>query len=146
MLRSCVQLFRNPWVYPDRLLCSWNSPGKNTGVGVPITWRSSQPRGRAQDSCISGGFSPSEPPGKPRNTGIGSLSLLQGICPTQKSHPGVLHCRLMVYPLRFPIWPYANMGWWQHVSDWLHPGPIREGGVFSLGKVRLNVAQLCPSL
>ena len=29
---------------------------------------------------------PSEPPGKLMNTGMGSLSLLQGIFPTQKSN------------------------------------------------------------
>ena len=28
---------------------------------------------------------PSEPPGKPKNTGVGSLSLLKGIFPTQES-------------------------------------------------------------
>ena len=27
---------------------------------------------------------PAEPPGKPKNTGVGSLSLLQGIFPTQE--------------------------------------------------------------
>ena len=36
---------------------------------------------------------PSEPPGKPKNTGIGSLFLLQGIFPTQESNQGLLHCR-----------------------------------------------------
>ena len=29
---------------------------------------------------------PSEPPGKPMNTGVGSLSLLQGILPSQESN------------------------------------------------------------
>ena len=33
---------------------------------------------------------PSEPPGKPKNTGVGSLSLLQGIFPTQGSNWGLL--------------------------------------------------------
>ena len=89
-------------LYPDRLLFSWNSPGENTGVGLPITWGSSQPRGRTQDLTISGGFFPSEPPGKLKNTGIGSLSLLQRIGPTQESNWGVLHCTLMLYLLRFP--------------------------------------------
>ena len=28
-----------------------------------------------------------------QNTGVGSLSLLQGIFPTQGSNPGLLHCR-----------------------------------------------------
>ena len=31
---SCVQLFATPWTIESaRLLCPWNSPGKNTGVG-----------------------------------------------------------------------------------------------------------------
>ena len=30
----------------------------------------------------------SEPPGKPKNTGVGTLSLLQGIFPTQESNRG----------------------------------------------------------
>ena len=32
---------------------------------------------------------PAEPPGKPMNTGVGSLSLLQGIFPTQLSYRGL---------------------------------------------------------
>ena len=30
---SCVWLFAAPWTVPARLLCPWDSPGKNTGVG-----------------------------------------------------------------------------------------------------------------
>ena len=30
---SRVQLCGTPWTVPNRLLCPWNSPGKNTGVG-----------------------------------------------------------------------------------------------------------------
>ena len=29
---SCVWLSMTPWLWPARLLCPWNSPGKNTGV------------------------------------------------------------------------------------------------------------------
>ena len=29
---SCVQLSVTPWTIATRLLCPWNSPGKNTGV------------------------------------------------------------------------------------------------------------------
>ena len=36
---------------------------------------------------------PAEPPGKPKNTGVGSLSRLQGNFPTQESNLGLLHCR-----------------------------------------------------
>ena len=34
-----------------------------------------------------------------QNTGAGSLSLLQGIFPTQGSNPGVPHCRRILYQL-----------------------------------------------
>ena len=34
-----------------------------------------------------------------QNTGVGSLSLLQGIFPTQGSNPGLPHCRRIVYQL-----------------------------------------------
>ena len=37
-----------------------------------------------------GGYSPWNSPGQ--NTGVGSLSLLQGIFPTQGSNPGHPHC------------------------------------------------------
>ena len=40
---------------------------------------------------------PSEPPGKGKNTGVGSLSLLQGIFPTQELNQGLLHCRWILY-------------------------------------------------
>ena len=42
---------------------------------------------------------PSEPIGKPKNTGVGSLFLLQGIFPTQKQSTGLLHCRQILYHL-----------------------------------------------
>ena len=34
-----------------------------------------------------------------QNTGVSSLSLLQGILPTQGSNPGLLHCRRILYQL-----------------------------------------------
>ena len=44
---------------------------------------------------------PSEPPGKPKNTGVGSLSFLQGIFPTQESNWGLQHCRQIFYWLSY---------------------------------------------
>ena len=44
---------------------------------------------------------PSEPPGKPKNTGVGSLSLLQGIFPTQELNWSFLHCRQILYHLSY---------------------------------------------
>ena len=42
-------------------------------------------------------YSPWHSPGQ--NTGVGSLSLLQGIFPTQRSNSGLLHCRQILYQL-----------------------------------------------
>ena len=40
---------------------------------------------------------PAEPQEKSRNTGVGSLALLQGIFLTQESNQGFLHCRWILY-------------------------------------------------
>ena len=42
-------------------------------------------------------YSPWKSPGQ--NTGVGILSLLQGIFPTQRSNPGLLHCWQILYQL-----------------------------------------------
>ena len=44
---------------------------------------------------------PAEPPGKPKNTGLGSLSLLQRIFTTQELNQGLLHCRWILNQLRY---------------------------------------------
>ena len=44
---------------------------------------------------------PAELQGKPKNTGVGSLSLLQWIFPTQESNRGLLHCRQILYQLSY---------------------------------------------
>ena len=44
---------------------------------------------------------PAEPQGKPKNTGAGSLSLLQQIFPTQELNRGFLHCRQILYKLSY---------------------------------------------
>ena len=42
---------------------------------------------------------PAEPQGKPKNTGAGSLSLLQHIFLTHESNQDLLHCRWILYQL-----------------------------------------------
>ena len=44
-------------------------------------------------------YSPWNSTGK--NTGVDSLSLLQGIFPTQDSNWGLLHCRQILYQLSY---------------------------------------------
>ena len=95
-------------------------------VGYPFISRSYQPRNQTGVSCTVGGFftncairelipineseshsvvsdslqlhglySPWNSPGQ--NTGVGSLSLFQGIFPIQGSNPGLPHCRQILY-------------------------------------------------
>ena len=45
--------------------------------------------------------SPWNSPGQ--NTGVGSLSLLQGIFPAQGSNPGLMHCRRTLYHQGSPV-------------------------------------------
>ena len=44
---------------------------------------------------------PAEPQGKPKNTGLGSLPLLQQIFLTQELNQGLLHCRWVLYQLSY---------------------------------------------
>ena len=53
-------------------------------------------------------YSPWNSPGQ--NTGVGSLSLLQGIFPTQESNQGLLHCRRILYKLSYQWSPYIKWG------------------------------------
>ena len=50
----------------------------------------------------------SEPPGKPKNTGVGSLCLLQGIFLNQESNGGLRHCRLILYQLSYQGSPCSS--------------------------------------
>ena len=44
---------------------------------------------------------PAEPQGKPKNSGMDSLSHLQWICPTQELNLGLLNCRRILYQLSY---------------------------------------------
>ena len=111
------------------LLGHQGSPRILEWVAYPFSSRSSQHRNWTGVSCIAGGFftnwaireaqpwkaffqlknvlsyslkrlglhSPWNSPGQ--NTGVGSLSLLQGIFPSQGSNPGLLLCRQILYQL-----------------------------------------------
>ena len=44
---------------------------------------------------------PAKPPWKPKNTGVGSLSLIQRIFPIHELSWGLLHCRQILYQLSY---------------------------------------------
>ena len=83
-------------------------------IVLPLSRGSCQQRDQIQVSSMQADSLPAEPPEKPKNTGVGSLSLLQGIFPIQEMNPGLLHCRRILYQLSYQgirimfskLWPY----------------------------------------
>ena len=90
---SRVQLFATPWFMQLMEFSRpeyWPSPGDLPNPGI-------EPR----SPMLRADSSPAEPQGKPKNTGVGSLSLLQGIFLTQESNQGRLHYRQILYQLSY---------------------------------------------
>ena len=82
----------------------------------------------AQSFRPSGLYSPWNSPGQ--NTGVGSLSLLQRIFPTQGLNPCLLHCRWILHKLSFkgsPHWREKRCN--QRRDKELLPGPHGSGGL-----------------
>ena len=46
---------------------------------------------------------PAEPQGKPKSTGVGSLSLLQRIFLTRELNMGLRHCRWILYQMNYKL-------------------------------------------
>ena len=76
-------------------------------VAIPFSQGSSNLGIKPRFPTLQEYFLPSEPPGKPKNTGVGSLSLLQGIFQIQELNQDLLHCRQILYQLR-----YINLFFW----------------------------------
>ena len=71
-------------------------------VAFPFSRGSSQ-SGIEPRSPTLQGDSPAEPQGKPKNTGVGSLSFLQQIFQTQELNQGLLPCRQILYQLSYIV-------------------------------------------
>ena len=67
-----------------------------------------------------------EPPGKPENTGVGSLSLLQGIFLTQELSRGLLHCRQVLYQLSYQGSLIGNVCPHKHLDITIHSSIIHN--------------------
>ena len=77
-------------------------------VAFPFSRGSSQPRDQTQSPTLQVDSLPAEPQGKPKDTGVGSLSLLQLIFLTQESNQGLLHSRWILYQLSYQGSPVIN--------------------------------------
>ena len=78
-------------------------------------------------------YSPWISPGQ--NTGMGSLSLLQGIFPTQESNPGLLHCRQILNQLSLTNLEPQFWGFWEEQIYHplaLHPPTDSENALYNI--------------
>ena len=66
-------------------------------IAMPSSRGCSQPRNWTQVSHVTGRFFNSEPSGKPKNTGVGSLSILHGISLTQELNWCLFPCKQILY-------------------------------------------------
>ena len=80
------------WIFQARIL-EW--------VDMPSPRDLPNPGIKPRSPTLQVNTLPSEPLGKPKNPGVGSLSLLQGIFPTQELNQGFLHCRWILYQLSY---------------------------------------------
>ena len=95
---------------PARLLCSWGFSRQEYWNGLPCPPPGDLPKPGIQPKSptLQADSLPSKPLGKPKNTGVGSLSLLQGIFPAQESNRGLPHCKQIPYQLSYE----GNPGTW----------------------------------
>ena len=90
-----------PWDLMDYLVREILQARMLEWVAFPFSKRSSQPGIEPRSPALWADYLPAETPGKPKNTGVGTLSLLLWIFLTQESNQCLLHCRQSLYQLSY---------------------------------------------
>ena len=70
-----------------------------SGEPFPFSGDLPNPGIEPRSAALQAGSLPAEPQGKPKKTGVGSLSLPQGIFLTQELNQGLLRCGQILYQL-----------------------------------------------
>ena len=97
-LLSHFLLFVTPWTIQ---LVEFSRPESWSGQPFHSPGHLTNPGIKPRSPTLQADSLSAESQGKPKNTGVGSLSLLQGIFPTQESNQGLLHCRQILYQLSY---------------------------------------------
>ena len=101
-LESESHSFMSNSLRPHGLYSPWNSPGKNTEVGsLSLRGDLPNPGVEPRSPTLQVDSLPAEPQGKPKNTGMGRLSLFQQIFLTQKLNWDLPQCRWILYQLSY---------------------------------------------
>ena len=108
-LQSCPTL--TPWTVAHQtpLFMGFSWTENWSGLPFPSPGDLPNPGIELGSHTFQAGSLPAEPQGKSKNTGVGGLSLLQWIFPTQELNWGLLHCRRILYQLSYQgKQPYSN--------------------------------------
>ena len=100
---NCVWLFVTPWTIQAM---EFSSPECRSVQPFPSSGDLPNPGIKPRFPGLQADSLSAEPQGKPKNTGGGSLSLLQCIFLTQELNWGLLHCRWILYKLSYPGSPF----------------------------------------
>ena len=87
-------------------------------VAFPFSRGSSLPNPgfKPRSPALQADSLPAEPQGEPKNTGVGSLSLLQQIFRTQESNRSLLYCKRIIYRLSYQGSPNDTSS--SHTRSW----------------------------
>ena len=100
---SFVQLFVIPWTIACQAPLSMGILQTRIleWAAMPSLGDLPNPGIKPRSPTLQANYLPSELPRKPKNTGVDSLSLLQGIFSTQESNWGLSHCRKILFLLSY---------------------------------------------
>ena len=104
-LLSHVRLFETPWTIQSM---GFSRPEYWSGQLFPSPGDLTNLEIKPRSPILQPDSLPAEPSVKSKNTGVGSLSLLQQIFLTQKSNQGLLHCKWILYPLSYQGSPLCH--------------------------------------
>ena len=93
---TCIDLFKKDFIQPD-----WRHTSAHSLLLGTHPWSGKRKWKMLSHVQLFAWNSPGQ------NTGVGNLSLPQGIFPTQGSNPGLLHCRQILYHLSYREDPYS---------------------------------------
>ena len=92
------------------------SPGDHPNPGIEL-----------RSPTLQADSLPAEPQEKPKNSGVGSLSHLPWIFPTQDLNQGLLHCRQILYQVSYQGSPGTKNTWINQDTVLAHKIPTVQG-------------------
>ena len=133
-----------------------DSPGQEYWSGLPCPPPGDLPNPgiEPESPTLQVDSLPSESPGEPKNAGVRSLFLFQGIFPTQELNRGLPHCRQILYQLSYQgsfqdcwtffikVFFYQKRGIWGFTAQLLSAG---LGGRVSLSITGLQMTAVTQS-